>query len=495
MGPAIRVDKRTPQAPEGTFGMPSEEQVQLIRGLGPYSATSVVAGSMIGTAVFLVSSDMLRSVGTPWRVIAVWVLAGVLSLFGALGYAELGAAIPAAGGEYIYLRRACGPALGFMYGWTQFIVAKTASIAAIGTGFLLYLAYFFPGLAAVLWQRQASLAGHSFTLKLTGIQAGATLLIGFISALNILGVRRSGALQTLFTAAKLAVLAILIVGGFAFGHGSFEHLHAAAPAPGLHGGVAVATVSALWAYDGWNNVNMVAGEVKCPERNMPLALIGGSMLVLLVYVLVNLAYFYVLTPQQVADTPRVAAEAARSFLGGQGGAFVAVGVLISTFATLNGSILSGSRIPYAQACDRLFPSALGHLHPRFRTPSVSLGAQALVAGLFALSGSYQALYTKAIYSEWIFYALVTLSLIILRRREPNLPRPYRAWGYPWVSAIFILVAVLLLAETFAARTSDAAWCLGLVASGIPAYWLWTQSRLWRGGPSHESQRSSWPRRP
>jgi len=452
-------------------------RTELVKGLGLYGATSVVAGTMIGTAIFVVPSIMLAHVGTPSRVLAVWAFAGILSLFGALGYAELGAALPEAGGEYVYLHRAYGPAMGFLYGWTQFVVAKAASIAAISTGFLLYLAYFFPSLSGVLWQARLHVAGSNVTLKLTGLQIGATLMILLLSTLNVLGVRRSGAVQTIFTVAKLLVLAVLIVLGLTLGHGSFENWFVAAPSrAGAASGFAVATVSALWAYDGWNNLSMVAGEVRNPQRNVPTALILGSGLVLAVYLLVNAAYFYVLTPAQVLATNRVAAEAAQIFLGRGGATFVVVGVLISTFATLNGSILSGSRIPYAQARDGLFPQALASLSARFHTPAAAILAQAGVAGVFAISGAYEALYTKAIYSEWIFYALVTAGILILRRREPLLSRPYHTWCYPYVPLTFVLVALLILANTFVERRSDAFWCLGLVGSGIPTYFIW---RFWQ----------------
>ena len=454
-----------------------QNQTGLVKGLGLYGATSVVAGTMIGTAIFVVPSIMLAHVGTPSRVIAVWAFAGILSMFGALGYAELGAALPQAGGEYVYLHRAYGPAMGFLYGWTQFVVAKAASIAAISTGFLLYLAYFFPSLSGVLWQAPLPWAGNYVTLKLSGLQIGATSLILLLSILNVLGVRRSGAVQTIFTVAKLLVLAVLITLGLTLGHGSFANWSVAPPSrAGIASGFAVATVSALWAYDGWNNLSMVAGEVENPQRNMPSALIIGSGLVLAVYLLVNAAYFYVLTPAQVLATNRVAAEAAHRFLGRGGATFVVVGVLISTFATLNGSILSGSRIPYAQARDGLFPQALARLSPRFHTPAAAILAQACVAGLFAISGAYEALYTKAIYSEWIFYALVTAGILILRRREPLLSRPYRTWCYPYVPLTFVLIALFILGNTFVERRSDAFWCLGLVASGIPAYFVW---RLWQ----------------
>jgi APA family basic amino acid/polyamine antiporter len=455
--------------------MRNKAQNELVKGLGVFGAISVVAGTMIGTAIFVVPGTMLQQVGSPAMVLAVFVAAGVLSLFGALSYAELGAALPEAGGEFVYMRRAYGPLSGFLYGWTQFVIAKTASIAAIATGFVIYLAYFFPRLRETLWGTSLRLGGHELELHLTGLQIGATLMVLLLSGLNVLGVRRSGAVQTLFTASKLLVLAVLIVLGLTYGHGSWQGFRPFIAAGG-HGGLlaafGVGTVSALWAYDGWNNLSMVAGEVKNPQRNVPVALIGGALLVLIVYVLVNLAYFYVLPASQVLGTKTVAADAARRIMGSAGGAFIAVGVMISTFATLNGSILSGSRIPYATAREGLFPAALGDVNHRFHTPAVSLVWQAIIAGLFALTGGYESLYTKAIFTEFLFYALCTAGVFVLRRREPDLPRPYRTWGYPVVPALFVILAVCLLGNTFWQQRADSMWGVVLVGSGIPAYWIW-----------------------
>ena len=459
--------------------MRNDEATGLVKGLGVFGATSVVAGTMIGTAIFVVPGIMLQLVRTPAMVLVVFVAAGVLSLFGALSYAELGAALPQAGGEFVYMHRAYGPLFGFLYGWTQFIIAKTASIAAIATGFVIYLAYFFPRLHETVWGAAFHFSRHGVEVRLTGLQIGSTLMVLLLSGLNILGVRRSGAVQTVFTASKLLVLAILIVLGLTYGHGSWQGFRPFFAAGG-HGGLltafGVATVSALWAYDGWNNLSMVAGEVKNPQRNVPLALIAGALLVLIVYVLVNLAYFHVLPASQVLGTNTVASDAARRFLGNAGGAFIAVGVMISTFATLNGSILAGSRIPYATAREGLFPAGLGAVNPRFHTPAVSLVWQAVIAGLFTLTGGYQSLYTKAIFSEFLFYALCTAGVLVLRRREPGLPRPYRTWGYPLVPAIFVILSVCLLVNTFWQQRADSMWGVALVASGIPAYWIW---RAWK----------------
>jgi APA family basic amino acid/polyamine antiporter len=459
---------------------------QLTRGLGPYATTAVVAGTVIGTGIFLVPSQMLAHTGSPLKVMGVWVFAGVLSLFGALGYAELGGMLPQAGGEYVYLREAYGPGMGFLYGWTQFVVAKAASIATIATGFLLYTSYFFPSLGQTLWQISFGQGQQLRTFKLTGLQVGAAVIILLISGLNVLGVRRSGAVQTAFTVAKISVLGVLIVAGLALGHGSFAHFRMTVPVAAGTSGFLLATVSALWAYDGWNNLSMVAAEVENPQRNMPRALIIGSLIVLGIYLLANVSYFYVLTPGEALATSTIATTAARRFLGAGGGTLVAVGALVSIFAALNGSVLSGSRIPYAQARDGLFPQGLARIHPRFHTPVAAIMAQAAVAGIFALTGAYEALYTKAIYSEWIFYALVTAGILILRRRRPDLARPYRTWGYPVVPLLFVTVAVLILGDTLVQRPGDALLCLGLIATGIPAYFLWKAWRA-RAGAGRDRQ--------
>lgn len=452
---------------------------ELAKGLGLYAATSVVAGTMIGTAIFVVPGIMLQRVGTPWMVLLVWMLAGVLSLFGALGYAELGAAIPEAGGEYVYIRRGFGSLMGFLYGWVQFFVAKSGSIAAIATGFMIYLGYFFPGLKSPLWETSFGKTG----VQITGLQIGATLLILFLSGVNILGVRRSGAVQTAFTVSKLVVLGLLVVLGFSLGQGTLGNLSTrvgVTSGQGFIAGFGLAMVSALWAYDGWNNLGMVAGEVSDPQRNMPRALIGGALLVLAVYLAANLAYFYLLSPQQIAGTSTVASDAATRILGGAGGAFVAVGVMLSAFATLNGSILSGSRIPYAQARDGLFPQFLARVHPRFHTPAMAIAAQAVIASLLALSGQYEALFTKVIFAEWLFYMLATVGIFVLRHREPSLDRPYRTWGYPVVPAIFVVLAALLLVNTFVERRTDSLWGLVLVGTGIPVFY-WQKLRRKKSG--------------
>jgi APA family basic amino acid/polyamine antiporter len=237
-----------------------------------------------------------------------------------------------------------------------------------------------------------------------------------------------------------------------------------------------ALIAALWAYDGWNNLSMVGGEVENPHRNMPVAIIAGTLLVITVYLLVNVAYIHVLAPTAIASTSTVAADTARRLMGKAGGTFIAIGVMISCFAGLNGTILSGSRVPYAQARDGLFPQFLAGVHPRFRTPAAAITAQSVVAGLLALTGRYQSLYTKVIFAEFLFYALVTAGIFVLRHRMPGLPRPYRTWGYPLIPAAFVILSVMLLINTLRQQWSDSMWGLVLVGSGVPAYFIW---RAWK----------------
>ncbi len=458
---------------------PMQQKRELVKGLSIYGAISVVAGIMIGTGIFVVPSIMLRQTGSPLLVLAVWIIAGALSLFGALGYAELGAAFPEAGGEYVYLHRAYGPMMGFLYGWTQFIVAKSGSIATIATGFVIYLAYFFPALNGTIYQTAIQLAGHSVVLRLTGLQIGAVSMVLLLSGLNILGVRRSSHTQTFFTAAKLLVLFVIIAMGLMFGGGSYEHFttHAGITTQGASfTAFGTAIIAALWAYDGWNNLGMVGGEIENPQRNIPIAIIAGTLLVIAVYLLVNVAYFRVLTPAAISSTNTVAADTVQHLLGKEGGTFIAIGVMISCFAALNGSILSGSRVPYAQARDGLFPQFLASVHPRFKTPAAAIAAQSVVAGLLALTGQYQSLYTKVIFAEFLFYALVTIGIFILRSRMPALARPYRTWGYPLIPAVFVILSVLLLMNTLHEQWWDSVWGLVLVGSGVPAYYAW---RVWR----------------
>lgn len=463
--------------------MSGAPQPQLVRGLGLVQASSIVVGTMIGTAIFLVPATMAAATHSLGLVFAAWVLGGLLSLAGALTYAELGAALPEAGGEYVYLRRAYGPVWGFLYGWMQSVIGKPGSIATIATAFALFLSFFFPALPEH-WVR---IPLGAWTYQLTGLQVVSLTVIVTLTVINYLGVILGGAVQAVMTVLKVAVVGAIVVCGFTLGGGSWTNFQGFFSTPrgweGLGAFFGVALVEALWGYDGWNNVNMVAGEVRNPERNVPRALIYGTAGVGLIYLAANAAYFYVLPLAQAMQSERIASAVAETFLGRWGAAAVTVGALISTFATLNGSILSGARVPYAMARDALFFRVAAPVHPRHRTPAGAIILQTVFACALILAfGSYRDAYNRllayVIFSLWLFYALTTASVFALRRREPHLPRPYRTLGYPWAPAIFVGLAGVLCAGTIIQRPLQSALGLGLILAGLPFYFYW-QRRLRR----------------
>ena len=445
--------------------------MELKRDLGPWAAASIVVGTVIGSGIFLVPHDMVQRVGTPKMVFAVWVFGGLLSLAGALSYAELAAALPEAGGEYAYLREAYGPMWGFLYSWTQMWVAKGGSIATLATGFFYYLTTFFPALDSVFYSARLPVGGP---LEFRYGQLFAIALILALAWLNYYGVKIGGDVQVAVTVVKVALIAFIIVAGLGFGPA-----HTAAAGPGDHpaaplttAGFFAALVAALWAYDGWNNVSMVASEVRDPQRNLPRSLIWGTAAVIGIYLLANAAYFRVLSAAEVGGTPRVAAEMMRRILGEPGANAVSVAAMISIFAALNGSILSGSRVPYAAARDGYFFGPIGRVHPRYRTPGVSILALSAWAALLALSGSYRQLFTYVIFASWILYGMTTAAVVVLRIKQPDLPRPYRTVGYPFVPVLFVLLAFALVLSTLLDSPRESLRGLGLIVLGLPFYFYW-----------------------
>jgi len=436
--------------------MPTRDAEALQRGLGLKEASAIIVGTIIGTGIFIVPNTIAREVGAPGAVLAVWLLAGGMSLLGAFTYAELGAAFSRVGGEYVYLRLAYGPFWGFLYGWTQFLVIKTGSIAALAAGFAIYLGHFLP-------------------LSEGESKAVAVACVLVLSVVNCRGVRVGGAVQAGLTALKVALLLGLVGLIFAIGDGTTAHYRPLWPTAEhgqWFGRLGVALVAALWAYDGWNNVNMVAGEIVNPARTIPRALVLGTLAVILVYLLANLAYFYVLPLAAIRASERVAADAAERVLGPAGAALVSLAILISILGALNGSILSGARIFYAMAADGLFFRAIARVHERFRVPHVAILAQAAWASLLAASGTYQQLFTYVIFAAWVFYGLTTVGCLSLRRKFPEVERPFRTPGYPIVPLLFGAMALALTASTFAGAPRESAIGLGIMLSGLPVYAFW-----------------------
>lgn len=455
----------------------NDKTPQLRRALGLWSAMSIVIGTVIGSGIFLVPADMIRAVGSPALVFVVWIFGGVLSLFGALTYAELSAALPDAGGEYVYLNAAYGPFFGFIYGWTQTWVAKAASIATIATGFFFYLADFIPALQKVLYTVKLPIGPHGGPLEISYGQLLAIGVVLFLSGVNYVGVRVGGGVQVTVTALKLSLIGGLILAGLTSSRGQIANFHRSmTPNPGGMPGFFVALVAALWAYDGWNNAGMLGSEIERPGRNLPRALIAGTLSVMTIYLLTNVAYFYVLSGPEVGASSRVAADAMRRVLGQGGASAVSIAAMISIFAALNGSILSGSRVPYAMARDGYFFQRVSRVHPKFRTPSTSIILLGVWSSLILLSGQYQQLYTLVIFPSWILYGMTAASVIVLRRKRPDLKRPYRVLGYPLVPVLFVGVALTLLYSTFRASPRESGIGLGLILAGFPFYFHWKRKK-------------------
>jgi amino acid transporter len=446
---------------------------ELKRELGPWAAASIVVGTVIGSGIFLVPRTMVQRVGTPEMVFFVWIFGGLLSLAGALSYAELSAAMPEAGGEYTYLREAYGPMWGFIYSWTQMWVAKSGSIATLATGFVQYLATFFPGLSVAFYTAHLKFGPRPVAIDFKYGQLFAMALILALGGLNYFGVKLGGRVQVAVTFVKVALIAFVILAGLGLGT---AHAPDTSPvAPLTSAGFFAALVGALWAYDGWNNVSMVASEIRDPQKNLPRALIWGTAGVMAIYLLANAAYFHVLNGHEVGASPRVATEMMSRILGSPGAAAVAIAAMISMFAALNGSILSGSRVPYAAARDGYFFRAVALVHPRYHTPTQSILMLTVWSALLVLSGQYDELYTYVIFASWILYGMTTASVIVLRKKRPDLSRPYRTLGYPWVPILFVLVASVLVLSTLKDSPGASLKGIGLILLGLPFYFYWNRT--------------------
>ena len=443
----------------------------LSRDLGISHATAIVIGTIIGSGIFLVPSEMMQAVGSAWLVYLAWIVGGVLTLAGAITYAELGAMKPQAGGEYVYIRDAYGSLPAFLYGWTWFAVAKPASIATLVTGLVRILGTF----SALSFLNQSLVGGR---LSLSYGQLVAIAAAALITALNYIGIKRAGDFQLVFTLLKIAIIVAVSLLAFTASNGTWQNF--ASSFNGAAGGVTgfmAALVAALWAYDGWNDLNMVSGEIRDPARSIPIALIAGVAVVAALYMLTNAAVQYVLPATSIAASLRPMSDATAIAAGHWGAAIVSAGMALSILVTLNGTIMSGARVPYAMSRDGYFFRALAEVHPRFHTPSAALLVQLLLSIMLLLfAGSFRQLFSLAIFSEWLFYMIAASAVFVLRQKEPDAPRPYRAWGYPPVPAIFVAAAAVLLYYTFTENLRNSMWGVVVIAAGVPVYWYFAQKK-------------------
>jgi APA family basic amino acid/polyamine antiporter len=436
-------------------------RAELPRVLGITSVIGILIGSVIGSGIFVAPNAIAGLVLSPQLILAVWIVGGVLSFFGALAFAELGAMYPEAGGAYVYLREGFGRLVAFLFGWTLFFVIDSGAVATLAVAFSArYLPYFLP-------------------LTPLASKAIALVFIAFLVAVNILGVRYGAALQNLLTFIKLA--AILAVSGVVFLFATGNTANFVTPPPGAASGKLVADfgaalVLALWAYKGWEAVSYSSGEVKNPERNLPLGLLVGTIAVILLYVSTNLAYLYVFPAPEVAKSTRIAADAMNVAIGPIGATIIAAVILFSITGAANGNILTAPRVFYAMSRDGLFFKRFADVHPKLLTPHISILATGAWAAVLSVTGTFEQLATYVVFGQWIFFGLTIATVIVLRRKRPDHPRPYRTWGYPVTPVIFIVAALYISLSTLITQPWNAIGGLALIAAGVPAFMFWEKSR-------------------
>lgn len=451
----------------------------LIKGLGLFDATTLVMGSMIGSGIFIVSADIARQTASPGLLLMVWMVTALLTIVAALSYGELAAAMPHAGGQYVYLREAFGPLYGFLYGWTLFLVIQTGTVAAVAVAFAKFAGVFFPVIAA----------GNQILPFLDTQQALAILVLVFLTWVNTRGVRSGSAVQNVFTVAKTGALLGLIVLGFILGKNPEAVTRNFGDFWGSAGWnaetirlIGVAMVGALFSSDAWNNVTFTAGEVKDPRRNVPLSLAIGVGVVSALYLLCNVVYLYALPLEAIQSAPqdRVATAVATQMFGPIGSSILAIAIMVSTFGCVNGMVLAGARVYYAMAVDGLFFRSVAKVDPKHHVPVRSLWVQCIWACALTLTGRYGDLLDYVIFAVLLFYILTIAGIYVLRRSRPEMPRPYRAIGYPVVPAVYIAVAGLIEVLLLLYKPKYTWPGLIIVLLGIPVYLIWKRQSPVRG---------------
>jgi APA family basic amino acid/polyamine antiporter len=430
---------------------------ELPRVLRLVDVVGIVVGTVIGSGIFIVPATVAGQVHAPTLMMAVWIVGGVLSFFGALAFAELGTMYPQSGGMYVFLRESYGRLIAFLFGWTLFLVIDSGAIAALSMAFSSkYLTYFVP-------------------LSPWGIKAVALVFIGVLVAINYTGTRHGATLQNILTVIKFGAILGVSVVVLALGNGDASHF-VSPPADELSGSLVsafgVALVATLWAYKGWEATTFSAGELQNPQRNLPLGLLGGSIVVLGLYLLANMAYLWVLPADRIAGSSRVAADAMQMAVGGAGAAIVAFVILFSITGAANGNVLTAPRVFYAMARDGLFFERFGRVHERYLTPHVSILATGIWAAVLSLSGTFEQLAAYVIFGQWIFFGLTVAAVMILRRTRPDAPRPYRTWGYPVTPLVFIAAALFISVNSLLAQPANALAGTGIILLGVPAYFYW-----------------------
>jgi APA family basic amino acid/polyamine antiporter len=449
---------------------------QLVRAIGLGSAILFVVGSVIGSGIFLTTGAMAAVIPSASLLLLAWALGGLLAITGGLTYAEMGAMFPRSGGVYVFLREAYGPLPAFLYGWVAMLVVLSGGIAAVAVGFAEYLSYFVPALSPlrILWTAPTPFG----TLSLSAGQLAAVASIVTLGAINYVGVRSGNLVNVVMTAAKVGGLAALPVMAILWARA--EPSFAPVVPPDLERPLAsfgIAMIAVLWTYEAWYFVTYAAGEIRDPQRNVPRALVGGILILMTVYLMVNVAYLYALSIDEMKGVTRIAERAATAMVGPSGATFVALMVVVSTFGCNAAAILAGSRLLFAMASDGVFLPPARRVHPRYRTPHVAIAALTAWSALLAFSGTYEQLFTYVMFASVLFSLAAGMALFRLRIKMPDHPRPYRTWGYPLVPILFVAGSLAFVVNTLLERPLESLAGLGLLLLGLPAYWYWHRQAI------------------
>jgi APA family basic amino acid/polyamine antiporter len=450
----------------------TDHDAALVQAIGLGSGTLFVIGSVVGSGIFMTTGIMASTVPSATLLLAAWTLGGLLAMTGGLTYGEMGAMYPHSGGVYVFLREAYGPLPGFLYGWAALLVVLSGGIAAVAVGFAEYLSYFVPALSPARVVLGIPLFGLG-TWTISAGQVVAVASIAVLGAINYVGVRSGNMVNAVLTVAKVAGLAALPV--MALLVQRVEPVFTPVVPPDLARPVAsfgIAMIAVLWTYEAWYFITYAAGEIRNPQRTLPLALVFGILALMAIYLSVNVAYFYALRIDEMQGVVRIAEHAATALVGPRGATFVALTVLVSTFGCNAPAILGGSRLLFAMSGDGLFFKATGAVHPVYRTPHVAIVVLTVWSSLLALSGTYEQLFTYVMFASILFNVAGGIAVFRLRVTQPDTPRPYRVWGYPVVPALFVLGSLAFVVNTLVERPIESLAGLGLLALGLPAYWYW-----------------------
>lgn len=450
------------------------EKPLLVRGLGLLAATAIVIGGMIGQSVFLVASDMSREVGSLTKVLVAWIVGGAIVLFGSFCYAELGAAMPEAGGDYVYQSRGLTPLCGFLYGWTSSMIMRPGSAAVIAAGLVRFVGFLLPPVTQSVFTLniRLPLQPQPYQFAFTYAQPLAALGVALVVAMNYLGVRTVGRFQTFLTALKLVAVALILGLGFAGKNAAgVDESHFTLP----HGSLVAfltALVPVMAAYNGFQGLGPLGGEVLNPKRNLPRAAILGTSLVIFLYLLINWMYFHLLGFSQVAHSQHVASDVVALLIGQAGAKWFTIAMIVSAFGALHANFLTGPRVPYAMARDGNFFTFASRIQPTFHSPSGALIFQGCIAVLLVLTGTHQELYSYAMFATWLFLGLTAIALIRLRSIEPDLPRSFHVWGYPWTPLVFAISAFAISANLWLIRPVRSSVGVAIILAGVPFFYYW-----------------------